>query len=107
MVFVGKGKGKKSLKPFWKRLHGSRANIKAVATDMSSAYYKAVSANLPKATHVFDRFHIVKLMNDKLTTLRRELHRDAEDGPEKLALKKTRWLLLKNPHHLDPDRNEQ
>lgn len=106
VVFVGKGKGGKSLKPFWKRLHGSRAKIQAVATDMSSAYYKAVRENLPKAAHVFDRFHITKLMNDKLTQLRRELHREAEDGPGKLALKNSRWLLVKNPHRLDPDRNE-
>jgi len=47
---------------------------------MSSAYYAAVQKHLPKATLVFDRFHIVKLMNDKLTQLRRELHREAEDG---------------------------
>ena len=106
VVFVGDGKGEESLKPFWKRLHGSRAKIQAVATDMSSAYYKAVQNNLPSASHVFDRFHIVKLMNDKLTALRRELHRQAEDGPEKLALKGTRWLLLKNPQNLDADRSE-
>ena len=106
VVFVGDGKGEESLKPFWKRLHGSRAKIQAVATDMSSAYYKAVQENLPRASHVFDRFHIVKLMNDKLTALRRELHRQAEDGPEKLALKGIRWLLLKNPQSLDADRNE-
>jgi transposase len=106
VVFVGDGKGEESLKPLWKRLHGSRAKIQAVATDMSSAYYKAVQKNLPSVSHVFDRFHIVKLMNDKLTALRRELHRQAEDGPEKLALKGTRWLLLKNPQSLDADRNE-
>lgn len=106
VVFVGDGKGEKSLKPFWKRLHGSRAKIQAVATDMSSAYYKAVQENLPRASHVFDRFHIVKLMNDKLTDLRRELYRQAEDGLEKLALKGTRWLLLKNPQNLETDRNE-
>ncbi|MCX7386303.1 MAG: transposase, partial [Planctomycetales bacterium] len=62
IVFVGDGKGEKSLKPFWKRLRGSKANIKAVATDMASAYYSAVLKNLPNAKHVFDRFHIVKLM---------------------------------------------
>jgi len=105
-VFVGEGKGANSLKTFWKRLRSSRAKIKAVATDMSSAYYKAVQENLPNASHVFDRFHLVKLMNDKLADLRRELHRDAEDGPEKLALKGTRWLLLKNPQNLNTDRNE-
>ena len=62
IVFVGDGKGEKALKPFWKRLRGSKANIKAVATDMASAYYSAVLKNLPNAKHVFDRFHIVKLM---------------------------------------------
>lgn len=106
VVFVGDGKGEKSLEPFWKRLRGSRAKIKAVATDMSSAYFKAVQENLPNVSHVFDRFHIVKLMNDKLTARRRELHRQATDGPEKLSLKGTRWLLLKNPQNLDADRDE-
>jgi len=107
VMFVGDGKGEKSLKPFWKRLRGSRAKIKAVSTDMSSAYYKAVQENLPKVSHVFDRFHLVKLMNAKLTALRRTLYRQSEAGPEKVALKGTRWLLLKNPQNLDTDRNEQ
>ncbi len=49
-----------------------------MATDMSSAYYAPVLKNLPKAKLVFDRFHIVKLMNEKLTQLRRDLHREAE-----------------------------
>ena len=86
---------------FWKRLRSSRAKINAVATDMSSAYYKAVQENLPNASGVFDRFHLVKLMNDKLADLRRELHRQAADGPEKLALKGTRWLLIKEPAELE------
>jgi len=60
---------------------------------MSSAYYAAVQKHLPKATLVFDRFHIVKLMNDKLTQLRRELYRKAKDGLHKNVLKGTRWLL--------------
>jgi transposase len=106
VVFVGDGKGEKALQPFWKRLRSSHAKIKAVATDMSSAYYKAVRTNLPDATHVFDRFHIVKLMNDKLTALRRQLFREA-DELEKDVLKGTRWLLLKLPQNLDEDRHEQ
>ena len=62
IVFVGEGKGRNALKPFWKRLRRSKAKIKAVATDMSNAYYAAVIKNLPNALQVFDRFHIVKLM---------------------------------------------
>jgi len=107
VVFVGDGKGQTALKPFWKRLHGSRAKVQAVATDMSSAYYAAVQRNVPSATLVFDRFHIVKLMNEKLTTLRRDLFREASDQLERSVLKGTRWLLLKHPDNLDDERNER
>lgn len=106
IIFVGQGKGETALKPFWKRLQGSKAKIEAAATDMSSAYYVAVQKNLPKAQLVFDRFHIVKLMNDKLSQLRRELQREAEENMQKKVLKGTRWLLLKAPEHLDQTRNE-
>lgn len=41
-----------------------------------------------------------------MTALRRKLHRNATDGPEKLSLKGTRWLILKNPQNLDADRDE-
>ena len=106
IVFVGKGKGTEALKPFWKRLRSSRARIVAVATDMSSAYFSAAMTNLPKAKHVFDRFHIVKLMNDKLTELRRTLQNEAE-GLGKKIFKGLRWLLLKNWDNLDESKNER
>ena len=106
IVFVGEGKGEKALKPFWKRLRGSKAKIKAVATDMASAYYSAVLKNIPNAKHVFDRFHIVKLMNDKLTQLRRDLQREADQMGRKV-LKGLRWLLLKHNADLDETKNER
>lgn len=106
IVFVGQGKGENALKSFWKRLRSSRAKIKAVATDMSSAYFSAVVNNLPKVKHVFDRFHIIKLMNEKLTELRRTLHAEAEQIDKKV-LKGIRWLLLKNPENLDESKNER
>jgi transposase len=107
VVFVGQGKGADALLPFWKRLRGSHARIKAVATDMSPAYIAAVSDHLPKAIHVFDRFHVVKLFNEKFSLFRQELQRQAEDGLHKKVLKGTRWLLLKNPENLDDERNER
>lgn len=106
IVFVGRGKGAKSLDPFWKRLRASRAKIQAVATDLSSAYILAVRENLPRATHVFDRFHVVKLLNEQLSELRRELYHEATTKLEKDVLKGTRWLLLKNPENLNDARDE-
>jgi transposase len=107
VVFVGDGKGADALKPFWRRLRGSRAKIVAVAMDMSGGYRAAVSAHLPKATIVFDHFHVVKLFNDKLSQLRRDLYREATEVLHKEVLKGTRWLLLKDPEDLDEQRDER
>lgn len=107
VVFVGDGKGAEALKPFWKRLRGARAKIRAVATDMSPAYIAAVLENLPGARLVFDRFHVTKLLNEKLTELRRELYREAVGPLEKKVLKGIRWLLLMNPENLDEEKNER
>lgn len=105
ILFVGEGKNAAALRPFWKRLRRSRAKIKAVAIDMSRAYIKAVTTQLPNAAIVFDRFHITKLMNEKLTTLRRQLYHEAT-GQQKQVLKGSRWLLLKHPDNLDASRDE-
>jgi transposase len=107
VVFVGNGKGKEALKPFWKRLRSSGAKVQAVATDMSPAYIAAVLENLPKARLVFDRFHVTKLLNEKLTELRRQLHREAIGPLDKKVLKGIRWLLLMNPENLDDEKNER
>src|SRR4051794_13018171 len=107
VVFVGDGKGAKALQPFWKRLRGSKARIEAVAMDMSAAYREAVSTHLSEAKIVFDRFHVMKLFNEKLSDLRRALHREATDVMQKEVLKGTRWLLLKAAENLDEERDEK
>ena len=106
VVFVGEGKGVAALEPFWTRLRRARARIKAVASDMSKAYIRAIRDNLPRAVHVFDHFHVIKLFNDKLSAFRRDLYHQASTDHERKILKGTRWLLLKNPENLDADRNE-
>jgi transposase len=106
VVFVGDGKGAEALEPFWRRLRRARAKIKAVATDMSAAYTRAVRDNVPAAVHVFDHFHVIKLFNEKLSAFRRELYYHLLSDADRKILKGTRWLLLKNPENLDPKRNE-
>ena len=106
VVFVGDGKGADALVPFWRRLYRYKANIKAVAMDMSQAYISAVRQNLPDAKIVFDHFHVIKLFNDKLSDLRRELYHQAVNDDEKNVLKGTRWLLLKNPENLKAEYSE-
>ena len=74
---------------------------------MGPAYISAVQSHIPEATLLFDHFHIIKLFNEKLTRLRRDLQREAENGLGKPVLKGIRWLLLKNPDNLDDTHNER
>jgi transposase len=106
VVHVGRGKGGAALEAFWRRLRRCRAKVEAVATDMSPAYIDAVRTRLPEATLVFDRFHVMKLFNDKLAALRRSLYHQATQEGKKV-LKGVRWLLVKRPEHLDCRRHER
>jgi transposase len=106
VIYVGNGKGVQALTPFWKRLRAAHAKIRAVATDMSKAYIRAVRDNLSGAVHVFDHFHVIKLFNDKLSAFRRDLFRDLVNEDQRRILKGTRWLLLKNPENLNSQKNE-
>lgn len=95
------------MKPFWKRIKSAPAKIQAIAMDMSPAYIDAVSTNLPNALIVFDRFHVMKLFNDRLSQFRREIYSQMKDKTVRSVLKGTRWLLLKNPENLEDDKNER
>jgi len=106
VVFVGDGKGAKALEPFWAQLRKTRAKIQAVSIDMSAAYIASVSENLPGVPLVLDHFHVVNLMNDALTEIRRDLYRELHDVEERNVLKGTRWILLKNPENLNLERDE-
>ena len=106
VVFVGEGKGAEALEPFWPRLRRQKVHIEAVATDLSPADIRAVLTHLPNAVHVFDHFHIIKLYNQGLSDLRRQLYHEATHVMDQKVLKGTRWLLLKNPENLDPNRRQ-
>ena len=96
VVYVGNGKGSDALDGFWKKAAKVGAKIEAISTDLSAAFIYAVMHNAPQATLVFDHFHVVKLMNDTLDTLRRQAYAQEADLMKRKILKGTRWLLLCN-----------
>ena len=94
IIWVREGRGAEALRELWRRFKLSGARLKAVAVDMSGAYACSVRAHAPHAILTFDRFHIMKLMNERLDDLRRELARETQDQTAKEAIKGLRWLLL-------------
>ena len=80
---------------------GNPDRIWELCMDMSPAYRKGAREHLPKARTTFDRFHVVKLLNEAVDQVRRA---ERKDAPE---LKRTRYLWLKNQSNLSSRQQRQ
>lgn len=79
VLHVGDGKGGKAMGELHVKLAHAGARIEVVAMDMSSGYSAWARENLPGAEIVFDHFHVIKLMNDKLDKIRRRVVVDLDE----------------------------
>lgn len=69
-------------------------NIKSVTADMSTAFKNGIERNFKNSILVFDKFHVMKLINEAL-----DLVRKSEVKTNDL-LKRTKYLFLKRKHKL-------
>lgn len=76
-----------------------RNQFRAIAMDMWDAYIKAFSECCPNACIVFDPFHVIAAFSRVIDKIRAEQFRKA-DAAGKALLKKSRFLLLRNPQNL-------
>lgn len=102
VVFIGKGKGGEALEPLKNRLRRCARQIRAVCMDMSNAYSAWIADVLPEADIVYDHFHVIKLMNDRMDGLRRSTMNKLADE-QKRELKGKRYVLLRNEEDLRPE----
>ena len=72
--------------------------VKFITMDMSTGYIAAASNNFEQAEIIFDRFHIIKKMNEAVDQIRR-----ADQAQCKDDFKRTRYLWLKNSDKLKED----
>jgi len=89
------GRSKEAISHFLKRVKRSAKNLQAIAMDMSVSYSSAVNEILPDIPVVFDRYHIMAIMNRHIDDLRREQQRSLDDQGKKFV-KGSRFLLLRN-----------
>lgn len=100
VVFIGDGKGEKGLKPFLEAL-GPRGRRRIRGTTSDLGYLPLLQQAFPKATHLLDRFHIVKWLNEALKELRRRLFGGAPRDATGRTLKVQQWLLLSGKENLE------
>lgn len=97
VLFAADGRDGEAFRAFRDDLeaHGGQAErIRDLSMDMSPAYRKGAQEVFPDARLTFDKFHVVKLLNDALEQVRRA---EQKTRPE---LKRTRYLWLRNPETL-------
>jgi len=97
VLFATTGKDSETIKRFSDEClqHGLNPNkIKEVSMDMSVPFQSGAANYLPNSNITFDKFHVVKLLNDAVDKVRRS---EQKLNP---LLKKSRYIWLKNRENL-------
>lgn len=97
VLFATEGKDSSTVERFKQDLiehSGCAENIGQMCCDMSPAFIKGVREQFPDAKLTFDKFHIMKIINEAIDEVRRQ---EQKDRPE---LAKSRYIWLKNRDNL-------
>lgn len=104
IIHVCKGRDSEAITSFYQDFlahDGGVQKIQSVCCDMSPAYIRGITTSFPNAAIIFDKFHVMKMVNSAIDEVRRQ-----EQGHNKF-LKKTRYIWLKNPQNLSDKQRER
>ena len=73
---------------------GLAGDVTDLCCDMSPVFISGIESNFKNAAITFDRFHVMKPMNEAVDQVRRE------EQANNANLKRTRYIWLKNPENL-------
>jgi transposase len=93
VVDVLRNRNKATVVSWLLRLPG-RQNIELACSDMWVPYKEAIRTTLPQAKIVVDRFHVVKLANEAVETVRKAIKQEQTEARRK-QLMHDRYLLLR------------
>lgn len=100
VIWVALGRTSQAIDSFFYALGLQRcAHIKTVAIDMWDAYEGSVKRFCPNVTLVYDRFHVIKMLNEAINGVRKEEFEKAK-GTGKRLLTNSKWILLKQEKKL-------
>jgi transposase len=104
VLYVHEGRDMQALARFFKVLRRKRTRLQAIAMDMHEPYRLAVREYYKRpCAIVYDRFHVMKLLNEHLDEIRREEVRKAEADGSGRYLKGLRYVVLRANENLKDD----
>lgn len=107
VIWIGVGRKKETLDCFFALLGEKKQRlVTVVVLDMWDPYITSIHEFCPTADIVFDKFHIIKKINDALDKIRREEFAKAKNE-ERLRMKRKRFIILKRKKNLTENQQEQ
>lgn len=103
VLFATEGKGMDTLGRFNEHLAtkgGHADQIEEICCDMSPAFIRGIEDFFPQAEITFDKFHVMKLVNEAVDDVR------IAEQKQTPALKHTKYIWLKNESNLKADQKE-
>lgn len=104
VIHVSEGKGKKAVTSIQDHLAEKGVpseQIRQASMDLSPAFIAGVTESFPNAQITFDRFHVVKLLNEAMDTVRKAERKEHD------LLKGHKYTFLKNPQQLSQKQQDQ
>lgn len=104
VLYATEGKDASTIESFketFENHNGDIPSVENISCDMSPAFIKGVNKHFPDADITFDKFHVIKRINEAVDKVRREELKENE------LLKRTRYIWLKNPKNLTIKQQEQ
>ncbi len=104
VIHVVPGKGNETIASIKEHLAGKgvmAAQIKEASMDLSPAYIAGVAQCFPQAQITFDRFHVVKLLNEAMDQVRKS------ERADHIELQGHKYTFLKNPQNLSAAKRQE
>lgn len=108
VLYVADDRTHDSLDGFWGLLSPKQLRaIEAVAMDMCAAYVRSTREHVEHADSkiCFDRFHVAKLLNDAVNTVRKQENRELAAAGEYVP-KGTKYVWAQNPENMPETRRD-
>ena len=93
VIFITEGRNHETVKRFvtdFENHKGQVRDLKEICCDLSPAFIKGITENIPNAEITFDKFHVLKIINAAVDQVRRE------EAKTQSILKYSRYVVLKN-----------
>ncbi|BCV58322.1 ISL3 family transposase [Shewanella algae] len=102
VLWIGEGRSREAIRPFFVKLGQYCQQIEAVAMDMNTAFDLEVQKHCPQAKVVYDLFHVVAKYGREVIDRVRvdQANQLKHDKPARKRVKRGRWVLLKNRDNL-------